>query len=368
MTNNGSDYSAKIRVIGIGGGGMNAVSRMIDAGVNGVEFVAMNTDAQVLALSPAEHRLQIGGNLTRGLGVGGNPDLGRAAAEESRPEIRRLIEGADMIFIACGMGGGTGTGAAPVIAEVSREVGALTVAVVTKPFSFEGPRRARVADDGVKVLTDMVDTLITIPNDRLLTVVEKKTTMAEAFRVADDVLRQGLQGISEVITIPGTMINVDFADVRAIMENQGTALMGIGFGVGEQKATRAAEMACQNPLVETSITGARGVLINVTGGCDLTLSEVCEAADLIYKACDTENVNVIFGTVIDESMEDEVRITVVATGFDSVDRRGPMEARAATAAAFAGEQAGPRPSSLIEEDAVLLPEGQLDIPAFLRRR
>ena len=363
MVIDSGDYPARIGVIGVGGGGMNAVNRMIEAQVLGVEFVAMNTDVQVLSLSNAENKLQLGGNLTRGLGAGGNPDLGRASAEESRPEIRRLLEGTDMVFIAAGMGGGTGTGGAPVIAEVSKEVGALTVAVVTKPFGFEGPRRARVAEAGIRELTDKVDTLIIIPNDRLLSVVEKKTTLSAAFKVADDVLRQGLQGISEVITIPGTMINVDFADVRVIMENQGTALMGIGSATGEQRAIHASELACANPLVETTIDGAKGVLINVTGGPDLTLSEVYEAADVIYKACDVENVNVIFGTVIDESMTDEVRITVLATGFGSVER--PRHVPAAAAA----EEAGPVPSpAVLPEEPVLIPEGELDIPAFLRRR
>ncbi len=365
MGNGSGDYYATIKVIGVGGGGMNAVSRMIDAGVSGVDFVAMNTDIHVLELSNAKNKLQIGANLTRGLGAGGNPEVGRESAEETRAEIRRLLEGADMVFIAAGMGGGTGTGAAPVIAEISRECGALTVAVVTKPFAFEGPRRARVAEAGVKELRDRVDTLITIPNDRLLSVVEKKTTLNDAFRVADDVLRQGVQGISDIITIPG-MINVDFADVKTIMENQGTALMGIGMASGEQKASHAAEMACASPLLETSIDGARGVLINITGGPDLTLSEVYEAAEIVYKACDTENVNLIFGTVINESMQNEVRITVLATGFDSGLRSQPVEVKAAAAV---GEESAPTPSPVAESaESILLPEAELDIPAFLRRR
>jgi len=366
MANGCGDYYAKIKVIGVGGGGMNAVDRMIDAGLGGVDFVAMNTDIHVLELSRAKSRLQLGANLTRGLGAGGNPEVGRDSAEESRPEIRKVLEGADMVFIAAGMGGGTGTGAASVIAEISKESGALTVAVVTKPFSFEGPRRARVAEEGVKSLREKVDTLITIPNDRLLSVVEKKATLLEAFRIADDVLRQGVQGISDIITIPG-MINVDFADVKAIIENQGTALMGIGTAGGEQKSVHAAEMACASPLLETTIDGARGVLINITGGPDLTLSEVYEAADVVYKACDTENVNVIFGTVVDENLTNEVRITVLATGFDGPDRMSRMEARA-TAAAVVGESA-PKPSSSVDQvTSTLIPEGELDIPAFLRRR
>lgn len=364
MSNSGDSY-AKIKVIGVGGGGMNAVSRMIDAGLTGVDFLAMNTDTQVLELSAAKSKLQLGANLTRGLGAGGNPEMGRESAEESKPEIRRLLEGADMVFIAAGMGGGTGTGAAPVIAEMSKEIGALTVAVVTRPFGFEGPRRARVAEGGVKELRDRVDTLITIPNDRLLDVVDKKATLTDAFKVADDVVRQGVQGISDIITIPG-MINVDFADVKAIMQNQGTALMGIGFGSGEQKAAHAAQMACASPLLETTIDGARGVLINITGGPDLTLSEVYDAADIVYKACDADDVNVIFGTVIDESMHNEVRITVLATGFDSQERHQMAEAKAMAAV---GEGVPPTPSSVLDvPEKPLIPEGELDIPAFLRRR
>ena len=364
MANGEGDYYAKIKVVGVGGGGTNAVNRMIDAGLSGVDFAALNTDTQVLHLATARSKLQLGANLTRGLGAGGNPEVGREAAEESRPEIRRLLEGADMVFITAGMGGGTGTGAAPIIAEMAKEMGALTVAVVTRPFGFEGPRRASVADEGVMLLRDVVDTLITIPNDRLLSVVEKKATLTEAFKVADDVVRQGVQGISDIITIPG-MINVDFADVKTIMESQGTALMGIGSASGEQKAVHAAEIACASPLLETTIDGARGVLLNITGGADLTLSEVYEAAEVVYKACDCENVNVIFGTVIDETMSNEVRITVLATGFDAVGRQ-PVAARIA---ATAVEEGAPRPASVFQSrDEPLIPEGELDIPAFLRRR
>ena len=362
---NGSDYYAKIKVTGVGGGGMNAVGRMIDAGVSGVDFIAINTDTQVLGMCAATSKLQLGGGLTRGLGAGGNPEVGRAAAEESRPEIRRMLEGADMVFIAVGLGGGTGTGAAPIIAELSKELGALTVAVVTKPFTFEGPQRGNVAEVGVRELRERVDTLIIIPNDRLLTVVEKRATLRDAFKVADDVIRQGVQGISDIITIPG-MINVDFADVKTIMENQGTALMGIGHGSGEQKAVAAAEQACASPLLETTIDGARGVLINITGGADLTLTEVYEAADTIYRACDAENVNVIFGTVIDESLANEVRITVLATGFDAPGRQAqPILAKAA---AMLGEETAPKPSASMESVEALFPESELDIPAFLRRR
>lgn len=366
MGNGSGDYYAKISVIGVGGGGMNAVNRMIDAGLSGVEFMVMNTDTQVLEMSRATKKLQLGSNLTRGLGAGGNPEVGRESAEESKPEIRRLLEGADMVFIAAGMGGGTGTGAAPVIAEMSKEMGALTVAVVTKPFAFEGPRRARVADEGVKDLRERVDTLITIPNDRLLSVVEKRATLNEAFKVADDVVRQGVQGISDIITIPG-MINVDFADVKAIMENQGTALMGIGSASGEQRAARAAEMACASPLLETKIDGARGVLINITGGSDLTLNEVYDAANIIYNSCDPENVNVIFGTVIDESMQGDIRITVVATGFD--EERKPQQMQAKVMATAQAEEGAPKPSSALDPAAGnMLTDSELDIPAFLRRR
>lgn len=356
---------ASIKVVGVGGGGMNAANRMMESGVAGVEFIAMNTDVQVLNLSGAGIKLQLGANLTRGLGVGGDPGMGRQAAEESLPEIRRVLEGANMVFIAAGMGGGTGTGAAPIIAEASKEMGALTVAVVTRPFSFEGPRRARVADEGIQELKQHVDTLITIPNDRLLSVVDKNASLTEAFEVADDVVRQGVQGISDIITIPG-MINVDFADIKAIMRDQGTALMGIGCASGEQKGIRAAEAACASPLLETSIDGARGVLINITGGSDLTLGEVYEAAEVVYKACDTENVNVIFGAVIQNKMNDEVQITVLATGFDA-EKREKVEAKPMVAAI--AEDGAPKPAAgLPEPDMLLIPEGELDIPAFLRRR
>ena len=364
MTNGSNDQYAKIKVIGVGGGGMNAVNRMIDAGLTGVDFVAMNTDIHVLELSNAKNKLQLGSSLTRGLGAGGNPDVGRDSAEESRPEIKRLLEGADMVFIAAGMGGGTGTGAAPVIAEMSKEAGILTVAVVTKPFEFEGPRRKRVAEAGVKALRDSVDTLIVIPNERLSSVVEKKATLNEAFSVADDVLRQGVQGISDIITIPG-MINVDFADVKSIMENQGTALMGIGVASGDKKATEAAEMACASPLLETTIDGARGVLINITGGPDLTLSEVNEAAEIIYKACDLDAVNIIFGTVINPDMQNEVKITVVATGFDGDERvRVKEEAAVSALAGGATRQSG---NPFDERVEALVPNDELEIPTFLRR-
>src|SRR5437588_90221 len=305
---------ANIKVIGVGGGGTNAVNRMIEAGLNGVDFLAMNTDRQVLNISLAPTKMQLGENLTRGLGAGGNPEIGRSAAEESKTEIKKAIDGADMVFITAGMGGGTGTGAAPVIAEIAREVGALTVAVVTKPFNFEGPRRMRLAEEGVDNLKAKVDTVIVVPNDKLLTVGDKRMTLVEAFRVADDVVRQGVQGISDIITIPG-QINVDFADVKAIMSNAGSALMGIGIASGDHRAVEAAQMAISSPLLETSIDGALRVLINVTSGPDLTLAEANDAALLINNLCDRKEANIIFGWVSDPSMEGQVRVTVLATGF-----------------------------------------------------
>ncbi|MDI9639964.1 cell division protein FtsZ [Kamptonema cortianum] len=305
---------ATIKVVGVGGGGCNAVNRMIEAGIQGVEFVAMNTDTQVLDRSQAPKKIQLGSNISRGLGAGGDPEVGKASAEESKNDVRKVLEGADMVFITAGMGGGTGTGAAPVIADLAREIGALTVAIVTRPFGFEGPRRRRMADNGVTSLTGRVDTMITIPNDRLLDVVERRTTLGDAFRVADDVLRQGVQGISDIITVPG-QINVDFADVRAVMLNAGPALMGIGYGTGEHRAIQAAQQATASPLLEQTINGAKGLLVNVTSGEDLTLSEVSDAMDYIHSLCDTDEANIFFGTVLDPALAGEVRITVLATGF-----------------------------------------------------
>lgn len=316
-----SSQNAIIKVIGVGGGGSNAVNRMIEAGIHGVEFVAMNTDVQVLDLSEASKKVQLGANLTRGLGAGGNPEIGKSAAEESKNEIRKVLEDSDMVFITAGMGGGTGTGAAPVVADLAREIGALTVAVVTRPFQFEGPRRSRLADQGVTALMGRVDTIITIPNDRLISVVERKTTLKEAFRVADDVLRQGVQGISDIITIPGN-INVDFADVRAVMSDAGPALMGIGYGVGDQRALQAAQSATNSPLLEQTIHGAKGLLVNITSSEDLTLTEVSEAMDYIHGLCDTEEANIFFGTVVDPEMEGSVRISVLATGFNPYSSEG----------------------------------------------
>lgn len=305
---------AVIKVIGVGGGGCNAVNRMIEAEIHGVDFVAMNTDVQVLDHSKAPKKIQLGTNISRGLGAGGDPEVGKASAEESKNDIRKVLEGADMVFLTAGMGGGTGTGAAPVIADLAREIGAVTVAIVTRPFGFEGPRRKRMADNGVTSLVGRVDTMITIPNDKLLDVVDRRTTLSDAFLVADDVLRQGVQGISDIITVPG-QINVDFADVKAIMVNAGPALMGIGYGVGEQRALQAAQQATSSPLLEQTIDGARGLLVNITSGEDLTLNEVSEAMDYIHSLCDAEEANISFGTVVDPALEGEVRITVLATGF-----------------------------------------------------
>lgn len=307
---------AKIKVMGVGGGGSNAINSMINAAqIRGVEFVAVNTDAQALLTNQAETKLQVGDNLTRGLGSGSDPEIGKQAAEESREKIKNMLIDTDMVFITAGMGGGTGTGASPVIAEVSKESGALTVAVVTKPFAFEGTRRMIVAEEGIEELRDKVDTLIIIPNQRLLDVVDKKMPLTEAFKVVDSVLGQGVQGISDLITVPG-LINVDFADVRSIMTDAGSALMGIGVGVGENRAITAARTAIASPLLEVSIEGARGILFNITGGADLTMDEVNHAASIISQSADAD-ANIIFGTNIDPEIGDQVKITVIATGFDS---------------------------------------------------
>ncbi len=314
-----SENFALIRVIGVGGGGSNAVNRMIRAELMGVEFIAVNTDAQALLQSDASHKIRIGDKLTRGLGAGGDPGIGQRAAEEDSEKIAEALRDSDMVFITAGMGGGTGSGAAPVIAEVARDLGALTIGVVTKPFSFEGARRRLNAEKASELLRDKVDTLITIPNDRLKDVVSKDTSIVDAFRVVDDVLRQGVQGISDLITVPG-LINLDFADVRTIMKDAGSALMGIGRGSGDNRASDAARMAIASPLLETNIAGAQGVLFNITGGASLGLFEVDEAAEIIKETTDPE-ANIIFGTVIDERMGDDVMITVIATGFDSARKR-----------------------------------------------
>ena len=362
MTNFDRDLRryAAIKVVGVGGGGSNAVNRMISAGLRGVEFTAINTDAQALALSNADRKIHIGGKVTRGLGAGGDPEIGRQAAEESREDLVEALEGADMVFVTAGMGGGTGTGGAPIVAQIGRELGALTIGVVTRPFGFEGRRRAAAADEGVRNLRQRVNTVITIPNDRLLQVVDKTATVVEAFRVADDVLRQGVQGIADLITVPG-LINLDFADVRTIMAEAGSALIGIGIGAGEGRATAAAQAAISSPLLETSMDGARGLLLNITGGVDLGIHEVNEAAAVVQKAADPE-ANIIFGAVIDERLDGEVRITVIATGFEA-KRHDADEAMAPAAAAVGA----PTNGGSVRE-AARLGLDDLDIPAFLRKR
>jgi cell division protein FtsZ len=342
---------AQIKVLGVGGGGSNAVNRMIEEGIQGVEFIAINTDAQALMLAQAPQRLRIGDKLTKGLGSGGRSETGEKAAEESAEEIKSMLKGADMVFVTAGMGGGTGTGAAPVIARLAKETGALTIGVVTKPFTFEGNRRRKVADDGISRLKQGVDTLILIPNDRLLQVVDKKVSIQQAFRVADDVLRQGIQGISELITIPG-LINLDFADVRSIMNEGGSALMAIGRASGDNRAQNAAEQAIHSALLDVSIDGAQGILFNVTGGPDLSLYEVNEAAEIIRRTADPD-ANIIFGAVVDPELKDEIRITVIATGFDTVrEQKAPTSEDATKTIEF--------PKRTFDRD-------DLDIPAFLRR-
>lgn len=308
------ELGARIKVVGVGGGGSNAVNRMIESSLGGVEFIAVNTDVQALSRSNAPRRLQLGENSTRGLGAGGNPERGRIAADESKSEIKKAIDGSDMIFITAGMGGGTGTGAAPVIAEIASDLGALTVAVVTKPFQFEGPRRQRLADEGIENLRGKVDTIIIVPNDKLLNLGDRRMTLVEAFKMADEVLRQGVKGISDIITVPG-IINVDFADVRAIMSQAGPALMGIGEADGDHRAVEAAQNAVSSQLLETSIHGATRVLVNVTSGSDLTLAEFTEASELIQKMCDEQDANIIVGWVTEAELEGRVRVTVLATGF-----------------------------------------------------
>jgi cell division protein FtsZ len=317
MAGNPQNYLAVIKVVGIGGGGTNAVNRMIDAGLKGVEFIGVNTDAQALLMSDAELKLDIGQDVTRGLGAGSDPDIGSQAADDHRAEIEAALQGADMVFITAGEGGGTGTGGSPVVAEIAKSLGALTIGVVTRPFAFEGRRRAVQAEQGIQKLKEKVDTLIVIPNDRLLTISNEKTSMLNAFKMADEVLLQGVQGITELITTPG-LINTDFADVKMIMSNAGSALMGIGYGAGEGRATAAARSAISSPLLETSIEGARGILLSISGGSDLGLLEVNEAAEIIHGVAHPD-ANIIFGAVIDDAMGDEVRVTVIAAGFDRWD-------------------------------------------------
>ncbi|PHS36470.1 MAG: cell division protein FtsZ [Alkaliphilus sp.] len=343
---------AQIKVIGVGGGGSNAVNRMIDSGLKGIEFIAINTDKQALLSSKAEYKIQIGEKLTKGLGAGANPEIGKKAAEESREEVHNYLQGADMIFVTAGMGGGTGTGAAPIIAEMAKEMGVLTVGIATKPFTFEGKRRMLHAEQGIQELRKSVDTLVTIPNDRLLQVIEKKTTMLDAFKIADDILRQGVQGISDLIAVPG-LVNLDFADVKTIMLEQGLAHMGIGRASGENRAVDAAKQAIQSPLLETTIVGAKGVLLNITGGEGLGLFEVNEAAEIITQAADPD-ANIIFGAVINEELNDEIVITVIATGFEKDKTKS--------------KQTEPLFSKAKQEACAEQETEELDIPVFLRRK
>jgi cell division protein FtsZ len=359
MQDSSRSYLAEIKVAGVGGGGTNAVNRMVDVGLRGVDFIAVNTDAQALLLCEAGTKINIGSKLTRGLGAGADPAIGQEAAMESRDELKEALKGADMVFVTAGMGGGTGTGAAPVIAEVARELGALTVGVVTKPFDFEGGKRMTSAESGIKQLKSKVDTLITIPNQKLLQVVEKHTSIVDAFRVADDVLRQGVQGITDLITVPG-LINLDFADVRTVMRESGAALMGIGTASAENRAAEAAKAAISSPLLEASVEGATGILLNITGGPDLGLFEVNEAAEIIQSAADS-SATIIFGAVIDENMGDEVRITVVATGFDRRSNERP--ARAMAGRPLDEPRYGRGPSTATPASGG---DDDLDIPAFLR--
>ncbi|WP_088005769.1 cell division protein FtsZ [Indiicoccus explosivorum] len=374
------DQLAAIKVIGVGGGGNNAVNRMIEHGIQGVDFIAVNTDAQALKLSKADTKLQIGGKLTRGLGAGANPEVGKKAAEESKEQIEEALRGADMVFVTAGMGGGTGTGAAPVIAAIAKELGALTIGVVTRPFTFEGRKRSTQAIGGIGTMKEAVDTLIVIPNDRLLEIVDKNTPMLEAFREADNVLRQGVQGISDLIATPG-LINLDFADVKTIMFNKGSALMGIGVSSGENRAAEAAKKAISSPLLETSIDGAKGVIMNITGGSNLSLYEVQEAADIVASASD-EEVNMIFGSVINDNLKDEIVVTVIATGFNEEQLRGSRPVRGGVSAARPqpsyqqpSYQQAPQRDTRREEEPYQEParqdrqqEDTLDIPTFLRNR
>lgn len=350
---------AHIKVIGVGGGGNNAVNRMIESQVKGIEFITINTDRQALYSSQSEIKVQIGEKLTRGLGAGANPEVGMKAAEESRNEIMEVLKGADMVFITAGMGGGTGTGAAPIVAEIAKELGILTVGVVTKPFMFEGRKRMMHAEKGIEELKQRVDTLVTIPNDRLLQVVERKTSIVEAFCIADDVLRQGIQGISDLIAVPA-LINLDFADVKTIMLNQGLAHMGIGKASGENRATEAAKQAIHSPLLETSIEGAKGVLLNITGGPNLGIFEVNEAADLIRQSVDPD-ANIIFGAGLDENLKDEIKITVIATGFDNIKQEKLVEKPSLSITGDKTKEKNVTETKQFDTD-------DLDIPTFLRRR
>ena len=355
------DGTATIKVIGVGGAGNNAVNRMIDAGIKGVDFIAVNTDRQALQTSRANTKIQIGEKITRGLGAGANPDIGAQSAEESKGELAEVLRGADMVFVTAGMGGGTGTGAAPVVASTAKEMGILTIGVVTKPFTFEGKKRLSQAERGIESLKGKVDTLVVIPNDKLLQIIDRKTSIIEAFRMADDVLRQGVQGISDLIAVPG-LINLDFADVKTIMLNQGMAHMGIGTGSGENRAEDAAKQAIQSPLLETSIEGARGVIINITGGSDVGLLEANTAAELIQRSADPE-ANIIFGTVTDDSMGDEIQITVIATGFEKEEEKSKGIPGYENIVADAWRKRNNSSVSSTQENN----PNDLDIPTFLRK-
>ncbi|MEI3392270.1 MAG: cell division protein FtsZ [Clostridia bacterium] len=358
------DGTATIKVIGVGGAGNNAVNRMLDQGIKSVDFIAVNTDRQALQKSKASTKIQIGEKITRGLGAGANPDVGAQSAEESKTELSEVLRGADMVFVTCGMGGGTGTGAAPIVAGLAKEMGILTIGVVTKPFTFEGKKRLAQAERGIESLKSKVDTLIVIPNDKLLQIIDRKTSMAEAFLMADDVLRQGVQGISDLITVTGT-VNLDFADVKTIMLNTGMAHMGTGRASGENKAEDAAKEAIQSPLLETSIEGARGVIINITGGEDLGLQEVNTAAELIQRSVDPE-ANIIFGTVIDPEMQDEIKITVIATGFDQPDdTKSPL--LDSLGVGNASKPWEKKVSSIPSSQDLGTSQNDLDIPSFLRK-
>jgi cell division protein FtsZ len=357
MQNQTGNYLAVLKVVGVGGGGTNAVNRMVEAGLTGVEFIAVNTDAQALLMADADVKIQIGAKATRGLGAGADPEVGLAAAQESRDELKDALKGADMIFVTAGEGGGTGTGAAPTVAALGQELGALTVGVVTKPFAFEGRVRSERAEVGINELREYVDTLIVIENDRLLQVIEKNTSVLESFRLADDVLRQGVQGITDLITVPG-LVNLDFADVRTIMREAGSALMGIGSAAGENRAAEAARIAVSSPLLESSIEGATGILLNVTAGPDVGLFEVNEAAEVVTAAADP-NANIIFGAVIDSSMGEEVRVTVIATGFGERRRRLRRQERQRAPVPEA-------PATREQEQDFDMPSQVLDVPSFLR--
>ena len=359
------DGTATIKVIGVGGAGNNAVNRMVEAGIKSVEFIAVNTDRQALNLSKASSKIQIGEKLTRGLGAGANPDIGAQAAEESKAEIAEILKGADMVFVTAGMGGGTGTGAAPLVAATAKELGILTIGVVTKPFTFEGKKRLAQAERGIANLKGKVDTLVVIPNDKLLQVIDRKTSIVEAFRMADDVLRQGVQGISDLISVPG-LINLDFADVKTIMLNQGMAHMGIGRASGENRAEDAAKQAIQSPLLETSIEGARGVIINITGGSDIGLHEANTAAELVQRSADPE-ANIIFGTVTDDSMGDEIQITVIATGFEKEDEKVPGLSGYKNIVEDTWRKRNNITSNTSNSSTTESNPNDLDIPAFLRK-